>query len=169
MTGSPLRTVIVFLALLALQLLVFSHVDLLGYLNPSVYILFILLYPADGSRLYLLLSAFLMGWIVDIYLNTGGIHAAASVLLAFSRPLWQRLAFGSAIRQPGARVSRMDRGAIVVYFLLVVPVHQITVYILSYFSWNNLLLVARDVLYGSTLTFVLTLSIYLLFTKPRRI
>ena len=165
--GLTLRSILIFFLLLVMQLLIFSHVDLLGYVNPAVYILWIGFFPFLGNRPIFLVSSFLLGWILDIYLNTGGVHAAGLVLLAFARPLLLRLAFGAAATLPGARINRMPTGEVVVFFGLAVVVHQLLVYALSIYDASRVIYVLRDALYGSILTFIIVMSLFVLF-KPSR-
>ena len=48
--------------------------------------LIILTLPIKMSKILLLTFAFFTGIIIDIFMNTGGMHAAATVCMAFFRP-----------------------------------------------------------------------------------
>jgi len=75
-----------FVALVLLQVLVLNNINLGGYIHPSVYILFILLLPVRMNKNLVLFIAFFTGLSIDYFGNTLGLHAGASVLLAFARP-----------------------------------------------------------------------------------
>ena len=75
-----------FFFLLLLQVLLLNNVQLAGYLNPQLYILFLLLLPLEINRSLALFLGFLMGFSVDIFTNTLGMHTAACVFLTFCRP-----------------------------------------------------------------------------------
>jgi rod shape-determining protein MreD len=66
--------------------MVLDNIQLSGYLNPYFYLLFILLMPIDTPKWLLLISGFILGITIDFYSNTLGMHTAATVFLAFSRP-----------------------------------------------------------------------------------
>lgn len=51
-----------------------------------MYILFIILLPYETNKFFVLLLAFFLGFSVDIFNSTPGIHASATVLAAFVRP-----------------------------------------------------------------------------------
>lgn len=51
-----------------------------------IYAAFLLFLPIDIPVVPLLLLGFVLGLVVDVFYDTVGIHAAASVLLAFLRP-----------------------------------------------------------------------------------
>lgn len=80
-----IKYIIWFFLILALQIFVFNHIFFLGYMNPYVYIIYLLFLPVRLSRTALLFIAFLLGLGMDIFENSGGVHAAASVMLAYSR------------------------------------------------------------------------------------
>jgi len=63
-------------------------------MNPYIYILFILLLPANTNRSLLLIIAFFTGLTVDFFAHTLGLHAAASVFIAYLRPGTIRLFLG---------------------------------------------------------------------------
>src|SRR5690242_16797386 len=75
-----------FVFLVLLQVLLLNHIQWSGYINPYAYVIFILLLPVETPRWLLMLAAFVLGITIDMFGNTGGMHAAASVLLAFARP-----------------------------------------------------------------------------------
>ncbi len=75
-----------FVFLILFQVLILNNIQLGGYLNPYLYVLFILMLPFETPKGLLLLLAFLLGISVDMFSNTLGMHAMACVLLAFFRP-----------------------------------------------------------------------------------
>lgn len=80
------RNIIRFFVLILVQVLVFNNIQINGYLNPYIYTLFIILMPFETPNVFLLIISFLLGFSIDIFTNTMGIHAGASVLMAFVRP-----------------------------------------------------------------------------------
>ena len=80
-----------FVGLVLLQVLILNNVHIAGYATPFLYVYFILKFPSGTSRNELMLWAFFLGLIIDIFSNTPGMNAAATVLLAFVRPTFLRL------------------------------------------------------------------------------
>lgn len=76
---------VMFVVLVLFQVLVFNQVQLAGFLNPYIYVLFILLLPVSMPQYQVLLFSFLIGISVDWFSNTLGLHAASSVLMGFMR------------------------------------------------------------------------------------
>lgn len=75
-----------FLFLVAIQVLVLNHIQWSGYINPYIYILFILMLPLETPKWLLLLLGLVTGLVIDMFGNSGGMHAAATVFVAFARP-----------------------------------------------------------------------------------
>jgi len=85
MISEVIKNVIRFFFLLLFQVLILNNIQLSGYLNPFLYVLFILMLPFQSPKWLVLVLAFVMGLSVDMFSDTGGLHAAASVLMAFLR------------------------------------------------------------------------------------
>ena len=74
--------IIRFILLFVLQIMIFSKINFMGYINPYPYLLFILLFPVWGSKNLLLVLSFLLGFSIDLFSNSGGVHAMASLFIA---------------------------------------------------------------------------------------
>jgi len=79
---------IAFVVYLLLQILLFRRVVLFDTAFCFVYLGFILFLPMEITTVVLMLLAFTMGIAIDIFQNSPGLHAGASVLLAFVRNRW---------------------------------------------------------------------------------
>src|SRR6056297_4336346 len=80
------RYIISFILLLTLQILVLNNIQLSGFINPYLYVLFILILPFETPKWMLLLLAFILGMVVDLFSHTPGMHTSATVFMAFLRP-----------------------------------------------------------------------------------
>jgi rod shape-determining protein MreD len=80
------RNTINFIVLILLQVLVLNYIEFSGFINPYLYVLFILLLPFGTPQWVLLVSSFFLGLIIDIFMGTWGINAFASVFMAYLRP-----------------------------------------------------------------------------------
>ena len=83
MTHPLVKNTFLFIALVLLQVLIFNHIEYWGYVNPMIYIVFLLVAPYRENQVPNLLAAFAIGLCIDIFSNTGGLHAASSVLIAY--------------------------------------------------------------------------------------
>ena len=85
MNNLILNNSIRFIGLVLLQVLVLNHVNLLGYLNPMVYIVWVVLFPIRKNQSLFLILSFLLGLSIDFFSDSGGINAAATLFIAFVR------------------------------------------------------------------------------------
>ena len=83
-----------FIGLALLQALILNQMHIGGYATPFPYIYFILKFHSRASRNELLLWAFFMGLIMDMFSDTVGMNAASLTCLAFFRtPILQMITF----------------------------------------------------------------------------
>lgn len=81
-----IQYVISFLFLVALQVFILNKIQFSGFVNPFMYIVFILLLPFDTPKWLLLFLSFALGITIDLFSDTPGMHASATVFLGFLRP-----------------------------------------------------------------------------------
>lgn len=128
-----------FIGLVLLQVLILNNIHLSGYINPYVYILYIMLLPTSYNRTTILLNAFAIGLAIDMFQSTGGLHAAASVFLAYFRPYILRL----ISTQGGAEFERADMksiglGAFVTYAAIATVLHHFILFFVEAFRFSEL-------------------------------
>jgi hypothetical protein len=156
-----------FLLLLSAQLLIFNKINLGGYINPMVYPLFILLVPFEVSGKLLLLMSFLMGFGVDIFSGTMGLHAAAATLLGFLRPFSLQFISSNREYEAGVKPGVNDLGYawFVPYTLFLVSAHHFFFFFIETFSFQGFgLTILRTIL--SILVSTLFIILINLVFKP---
>lgn len=156
-----------FILLLTVQIIIFNNMNFLGYISPFPYILFIILYPVNGNKYGLLFASFFLGLILDMFSNSGGIHAAACLILAYYRPYLFRFSFGLSYEYQTVKLNDDLTPERFSFILLSVIIHHITLFLLEAFRisffWDVLL---RTLL--STIFTILICIIIIYLTKPNR-
>lgn len=156
-----------FLLLLAAQILVFNNINFLGFINPFPYILFIILYPVNGNKSSLLLSSFLLGIIMDLFSNSGGVHTAACIMLAYYRPYLFKFSFGLSYEYQTVRINDALSPERFSFILLSVIIHHLTLFILEVFTINSVWdILLRTIISTIFTTILCILIIYLI--KPSK-
>ena len=160
-------TALLFLLYLVLQILLVRNIVLFDYAFCFVYIACILLLPNETSMTWLLLIAFATGILVDTFYNTLGMHTAATVLMAYVRPLVVR----SQIDVPGLE-SRIDfslqelgPGAFFRYVLILALIHHTALF---FIEANSLSLLIPTLIRIAASTLFTTVSIVLIQFFTRR-
>lgn len=167
MSNSLSINIIRFILFLLIQVTICSNINLFGYINPFIYIIFILLFPVNNNRLLFLICAFNLGLLVDMFLDSGGVHAGASVLLAYARPLFLKYAFGTLYNHQNLKFGNSEIGALIMYVSGCTIFHHLTLFSLEFFNISQILLILKKALFSSIFTVFLGLIIILLF-KPRK-
>ncbi|MBC8755400.1 rod shape-determining protein MreD [Kordia sp. YSTF-M3] len=159
---NSLRFVVAVLA----QILICNHIDLFGYINPLVYIYFILLFPFNANRSLFLILAFALGLTIDLFSDSGGANAAACVIIAYIRPFVLRFAFGISYEHQSVRLENTAFGQRMVYIIILVFIHHFFLFLLEIFNISNILLTLKNTLFFSIFTIlIITLSITLFSRK----
>ncbi|WP_185876844.1 hypothetical protein [Blattabacterium cuenoti] len=162
---------IFFIFLLCLIQILMINPLLIGYYGyySYIYVLFILVYPYNRNKFLFLLLSFLIGWIIDNCMNSGGIHAFSSTLSAFLRVNFLRFLDGKRFLTNRNRFSIYKLSFIktVLYIFLLVITHNFSLLILETFketSFNKIILFRT--IFSSIFTTILCI-IYFFFRKIR--
>jgi len=157
-----------FVVLSLIQVLLLSHINFMGYLNPYPYILFVLLFPIKNNRMLFILLSFLLGLLIDIFLDSGGIHAAACVTIAFIRPVALKYSFGALYEHQTVKFSNADFVQRITYISILTIIHHLVLFLLEIFNFSRILLVLKHTLFASILTIILCLLITIIFSGTNK-
>ena len=149
-----------FVGLVLLQVLILNNVHIAGYATPFLYVYFILKFASGTSRNELMLLAFFLGLTVDIFSDTPGMNAAATVFLAFVRPTFLRLftprdTLDSII--PSIRT--MGISSFLKFAVTSVFVHHLVLLGIEFFSFSNIPLLLLRVVACTLLTVTCIMAI----------
>lgn len=157
-----------FILLLLAQVMICNNINFYGYINPYIYVVFIFLFPIRDNRLVLLLVSFMLGMMVDIFSDSGGVHAAAAVCLAYSRPILLKTSFGMLYEHHSIKFSHTEIGSLITYVTIGTLIHHVVLFSLEIFNISNILLILQKTLFSSIFTIVLSVLIIILFSRNRK-
>ncbi|MFT4062824.1 MAG: rod shape-determining protein MreD [Edaphocola sp.] len=140
-----LRNIIRFVLLVLIQVLLLKQIPLSWWTAPGgippyvpyIYPLFLLALPFGASVPFLMIAGFVMGLTIDMYMDTGGIHAAACVLMAFVRTnilaalLPRRLA---EYQNTSPGIRSMGWAPFMTYAAILLAIHHIAFFTLEIWS-----------------------------------
>lgn len=167
MNSTLLVNIFRFVFLLTLQILIFNKMNFGGYVSAFPYILFIILYPVNGNKANLLLASFFLGLVMDLFCNSGGVHATSCVLLAFLRPYFFKFSFGLSYEYQTIKLNDVLTPERFTFILLSVSLHHIAMFLLESFQVSFLF----DILLRTVLSIVftiLTCIILIYLIKPNK-
>lgn len=159
-----LRYSLIFIFLVLLQVLLFNNIRFSGYVNPYIYIMFILLLPIEIPAWLLLIISFFTGLIIDLFSGSPGMHTSATVLAGFIRPYVLRIISPRDGYEPGSDPSMVIYGFrwFLIYTLIIVLFHHTALFYLEVFRFTDffrtLLRVLLSTLFSGT--FILLLEYF---------
>jgi rod shape-determining protein MreD len=162
MINSVLRFSMMFLLLILLQVLLFNNIEFSGYVNPYIYIMFIMLLPFETAQWLLLLLSFFTGLIIDFFCGSPGMHTSATVLAGFVRPYVLRLISPRDGYETGSDPSMVVYGFnwFLLYTLIIVLIHHLLLFYLEVFRFTDFFRTMLRVILSSlfSISFILLLE-----------
>ena len=164
------KYIIHFILLILIQLLVVNNIQVNSYINPFMYILIILILPFDINKSLLLFLGFFTGLTIDIFSNTYGIHAAATTLLAFTRPTLLNLLSSKEAYEAGSSPNINIYGVswFFKYLIAGTLIHHTSLFFLEVFSFNNFLFTTGKILTHLISTILAMLFYYIIALKQSK-
>jgi rod shape-determining protein MreD len=163
MINNTLRFGLIFILLILSQVFLFNNIQFSGYVNPYVYIMFILLLPIELPAWLLLILSFLTGLVIDFFSGSLGMHASSSVLAGFVRPYVLQILSPRDGYEPGSEPSMIIYGFrwFFIYTLIIVLIHHTALFYLEVFRFTEFFHTLLRVFLSSlfSLTFILLLEV----------
>lgn len=167
MSNPILANIVRFFFLILFQVLVFSSFHFFGYINPFPYVLFVLLFPVNGNKSYLVISSFFLGLTLDMFLNSGGIHAAACLIIAYFRPFFFKFAFGLSYEYQTIKILGRFTKERFSFLVSMILVHHFVLFTLEAFKFSLIFNVLSKTFLSTIFTALISLIIIYLI-KPSR-
>ena len=152
--NASLTHVALAVALVLLQALLFQSVHFLSVV-PLFYVYAVLRWPSDMPRWLQVLAGFVVGLAVDMLLDTLGMHAIATTLVAYLRQPMLASSFSGETEgfSPGEKtMGLLDFWK---YAAVLVLVHHFTLYLVESFSFFSLWWLLSRTLGSTALTLLL--------------
>jgi rod shape-determining protein MreD len=171
-----IKNILRFCIIVLLQVLILDKVALRWWSEPAgfpvfipyVYPLFLLLLPYETPVWGLLLCGFTLGLTIDSFANTAGMHACATVLIAYLRTnvlsaLLPRNLSEYAGLQPSTR--NMGWMPFLVYSLFLILLHHLVFFTLELWNLSNIGQLLLKTLASAVTSMLFVITYLLLFTR----
>ena len=171
MVGTDIfRSALRLVALVLLQVMILDNVQMGGFINPYPYIYLVLVLPVTIGRIWLLLIGFALGLVMDMFSGTGGMHAAATTLIAYYRPLLLKAQSPREGFEQNAvpNIRLFGIGWFVGYAALLTLMHHFALFILEVLSFGDFFRVLLRTLLSGGMTLTIMMLMELMTTRERR-
>tara|TARA_Y100000994_G_scaffold236611_1_gene227390 strand:+ start:1198 stop:1686 length:489 start_codon:yes stop_codon:yes gene_type:complete len=144
-----------FLWTIFIQIFVLNNIQLSGYINPYYYLIFILYIPSKTSKALTLILSFLIGFSIDIFSQSYGAHAFASVLIGYMKIL---LLGKTGKNKEGDELIELKNLSINKFIILAsyfIIIHHFTLFFLERFNINEFFSILKMTIPSSIFTLFL--------------
>jgi len=154
--NKSLYVAFLFFSLLLLQVFVFNNILFLGYINPYIYVAFVILYPLKEERFSFLFVSFLLGLLLDFFSDSGGIHAFSLLFVAYIRLFLIRIIFKkTSLDYLLFNLNNEPFGKVFNFVIITILIHHFLLFLLASFSFNHITNTLLQTLYSSVFTAIL--------------
>ena len=168
MNRENINSALLFIGLILLQIIVLNNINFLGYINPYFYIFFIFLYPIRKDDASVLILSFFLGLCIDIFSDSGGINAAASLFIAFIRiPILQSVIGKREIDYGTTTIFKLPFPKMFLYVVILTFLHHFIVFGMEYFKWSKFGTILLNTVLTSVFTIILTMISFTFVMRKR--
>lgn len=159
MANNLFHGILAFVTLLLVQILILDNLQISSYAVPFLYVLFILILPFETPGWLLLILAFILGFTMDMFEHTYGIHTAATVLMAWMRPGVLRLIAPQNGYAPNTepRIYYYGFSWFLKYSVILVFVHHAFLFYFEVFTFHHFFSTFLRVLISASFTVLLVI------------
>ncbi len=167
MTIDIIKNIARFFLLVALQVLLFNNIQFSGYINPYVYILFIMSLPFGTPRWLVLILSFILGMSIDMFSDSAGIHAAACTFMGYSRSYILSLVKPRDDYDESKSPSIKDMGFawFITYAAILTVLHHFVYFYMEVFRFSEIFSVLLRVILSSIFSLLIIIISQYFFSK----
>ncbi len=153
-----------FIFLILFQVLILNNIQVSGYINPYLYVLFIILLPFETPKWLLLITGFMLGMSIDLFSNAIGMHTFATVLIAFLRPYLLKYIAPREGYETGTQPNLNFFGAewFIKYAFILILIHHFALFFMEAFKFQQFFATLLRVILSSIFTLLLVVLSQLL-------
>lgn len=135
-----------FILLILIQVFVLNNINLFGYLNPYLYILFLIIYHFNNNQSETILLGFLLGFSLDLISQSSGAHTIACLTIGFLRPYFAIFSFRLKLSElPENLISKEARSLNKIGFLfLMIFVHHFILFFIIFLDIKSIFLILKN-------------------------
>lgn len=155
------------IVLILLQVIILNNINFLGYINPQLYILALLLFPFGSNKSVYLIYAFFLGLTLDMFGDSGGVHTAACLTVAYVRSFVLQFSFGVSYEYNNIKLNDVSLSERLIYITTLTLIHHLVLFSLEVFSANEIVYILQKTVITGCLTIVLSLCSIIIFSRPK--
>jgi rod shape-determining protein MreD len=168
MINTIIKYSVLFILLVLFQGLILNNIEMGGYINPFLYVLFILVLPFETPNWLVLILGFALGICIDSFTSTLGMHTSATVFMAFARIYTLKLIRPRDGYDFNTTPSLQHMGLIwfLIYTSVLVLLHHFFLFYIESFKFSQFFATLGRVILSTIFSIVLVFIVQLFNYKP---
>lgn len=168
MIRSGLVHIVLFFVYVLAQVIILKNLVLFDSAFCFLYVAFILLLPFELSATLTILVGFIVGFTIDIFYSSMGLHAFATVLMSYLRNYWLSVITPQSGYDVGNSPTIATNGVqwFLVYAIPLVFIHHFILFFLEASGFDMFWFTMLKII--GSLLFTMTVIIFLQFLVPQR-
>jgi rod shape-determining protein MreD len=169
MVNDVIRYVMRFILLVGVQGLILKNVEPGPLINPFLYVLFLIQLPFETPPWLGLGVAFLLGFFIDIFYGTIGVHMATCTFIGFIRPKILGFMAPRDGYEFGTQpiIQDMGRAWFLTFATIIIVIHHFVLFNLEMFSFHSYSLTLLRIIVSSIATLLLVIVTQFLFYRTK--
>ncbi len=121
-----------------IQVLVLNEILFFTFINPFLYIILIITLPLSTPKWILLLYAFFVGFIIDLFSDSIGFHSTALVFMAFMKPFISKVTIPHNILLETDKITLYKVGAksFLTFTSILTIIHHVLLFVITHLDLN---------------------------------
>lgn len=169
--NSNFRLFYLFLTFAFLQILVFNQLEFGFGIHIMVYPLYLLLLPVSINSYMLLAVSFLLGFLIDVFTNTYGLHASSALVFVYLRPyvfsFYSQMEKYEAIKE--LNIFEMGSTWFLKVFSSLLLFHHLWFFVLEIFNFGELFFILKNTFLSLPFSILGSLILSVLISKRSRL
>ena len=160
-----------FILLLLIQIIILNEIPPIHqFITPYLYFIFILWLPFGTSRIATTLLGFAIGYTLDMFTNTPGLHAAAASLIGYIRPTILNILLAQEVSEELSKepsIGTMGWGPFMIYLFSITFIHHFYLVLLEWLQFGDFGYFIGKVFFTSVMSMLLILLAELLLNRRK--
>ena len=145
-----------FILLILIQVFVLNNINLFGYLNPYLYVLFLIIYHFNNNQSETIFLGFILGFSLDLISQSSGAHTIACLTIGFLRPYFAIFSFRLKLSElPENLISKEARILNKIGFLfLMIFVHHFILFFIIFLDPKSIFLILKNTFFTTVFSII---------------
>ena len=148
-----------FIGLIFVQVLILNNLIVFGQYIPFIAALFLFWFPMYIPKNIMMVIAFFLGLIIDIFTDTVAFHAFSLSTIAYLRPSILKFCFGNNIEFQSSHFQGTSRAQRLSFLFILLSLEAFLFFILEIFNFKHILLIFNKTVLTTFLSFAVSLII----------